>query len=126
MKAKGAEQKHVPLHQQIEKVVSTIPGLQYWKDFITLEEESEIVRHLETEDWAIDLKRRVLQYGYTFNHVTQQVKLSTPTPPMPDWLEFLRRRLVERGVFDVLPDQVIINEYMVYLLLYAIIPRRNE
>lgn len=108
-----ADSSHVPLHTQIEKLVATIPGLRYIRDFVSLEEEQSMVDHLEKEEWATDLKRRVLQYGYTFNHQTQHVKLSTPTPPMPTWLEFLRSRSVERGVFDVLPDQLIVNEYMV-------------
>lgn len=108
-----AQPKHIPLATQIENLVATIPGLVYIRDFVTLEEEMAITENLEKEDWATDLKRRVLQYGYTFNHQTQHVKLSTPTPPMPSWLEFLRNRLVERGVFDTLPDQLIVNEYMV-------------
>lgn len=92
---------------EMDIIVKSIPGLTYIKDFITLEEEERIVfksksikitasnfffqaQHINDSEWAIDLKRRVQQYGYTFNHESQQVKISTPTPPMPQWLEFLR------------------------------------
>jgi len=88
-----------------------IPGLVYVRDFITKDEEKEIVKNVDKENWSHDLKRRVQQYGYTFSYETKQVDPNFPTDPMPSWLEPVRNRLVEGKYFPVLPDQLIINEY---------------
>jgi hypothetical protein len=50
----------MPNTSETDEYVNAIPGLVYIRDFITSEEENEISKNLDSENWATDLKRRVL------------------------------------------------------------------
>lgn len=59
--------------QEKEVEIEDIKGLTYIPNFITQEEQDNIVQQLDgalNENWAHDLKRRVQQYGYRFIYVS--------------------------------------------------------
>src|SRR4051812_44569661 len=77
-KSKSKEDFEDERKQAVDEVVKSVKGLVYVREFITKDEETEIVKYLDDQEWATDLKRRVQQYGYTFTHLTQQVTVYNP------------------------------------------------
>lgn len=43
-------------------------GLTYVENFITNEEERELLEHIDRGQWLFDLKRRVQHYGYKYDY----------------------------------------------------------
>jgi alkylated DNA repair dioxygenase AlkB len=70
------------------------------------------VKYLDEQTWEEDLKRRVLQFGYRFNHQSQNLELSRRVDPIPLTLQPIIQRLMEGNHFSQLPDQIIVNEYL--------------
>lgn len=132
----------------MEKIASAISGLTYMTDFITLgikclfkflklDEQKTIVEELDgnlKENWAVDLKRRVQQYGYKYafsllfskkkihaqrsryRHEESCTSYSIYFIANNEKVTFSNfpcngLRLVDMKFFPKLPDQVIINEY---------------
>lgn len=86
---------------EIRAESATIPnveGLIYVKDWLSVEEELEIVKKLDHPDkcWSNDLKRRVQQYGYKFNYVTRSLDMESNVGPLPDFLQSVGNRLKVR------------------------------
>jgi alkylated DNA repair dioxygenase AlkB len=89
-----------------------IEGLSYVPDFITPEEENEIIRLVDGGTWLDDLKRRVQHYGWKYDYKARKITPSAYLGPIPDWTQGLARRLFEAGLMTQMADQVIINEYL--------------
>lgn len=89
----------------------SIQGLSYIEDWISPAHEAELIAQIDTCAWSTELKRRVQHYGYRYDYSARQIKPDLYLAPLPDWALSLAQRLVEQGLFSVMPDQVIINEY---------------
>ncbi|PRP79913.1 prolyl endopeptidase-like [Planoprotostelium fungivorum] len=74
-------------------------GLWLFRDFITREEESNLVQQLEASRWSNKIGRRVQHYGYEFNYSTKHVDTAetNPTPPIPSFLQPFVDRLSRLG-----------------------------
>lgn len=94
------------------KAEQQIPGLKYLTDYITKEEELELIAIIDKQPWLLDLKRRVQHYGYKYDYKNKAIDQSHYLGPLPNWLNSLSKQLCTKGIFKVLPDQVIINEYI--------------
>jgi len=79
---------------------------------IALNEESHLLRTIDSQPWLTDLKRRVQHYGYRYDYSAREVTEASRLDPLPDWLAEIGARLVSEGHFEREPDQVIINEYL--------------
>ena len=90
----------------------SIPGLTYRPDFITLEEETELMAAVDGAPWLPDLRRRVQHYGYRYDYRVRTVDLSQRLGPLPSWADGLAERLVSDGHMPARPDQMIVNEYL--------------
>ena len=88
-----------------------IPGLTYISDYITLEQELELVKIIDTKPWIDELKRRVQHYGYKYDYKSRSLDNQDYLGPIPDWLAIMSNKLFSDGIFERMPDQVIINEY---------------
>lgn len=95
-----------PLHVD----TASVPGMQLLSHFITKDEHSALVNFVDKQTWSTQLSRRVQQYGFAYDY-THPLQRPAPTVAIPTEFAFLVRRLVERGLFDRTPDQVIVNEY---------------
>ncbi len=62
--------------------------------------------------WRRDLERRVQHYGWRYDYGARAITRDMQIGPLPDWLTGITRRLAATGLFDRLPDQVIVNEYL--------------
>ncbi|MCD6035583.1 MAG: 2OG-Fe(II) oxygenase superfamily protein [Rickettsiales bacterium] len=91
--------------------VERIPGLQYIPDYITSDQEAELLSCIDAQSWLRDLKRRVQHYGWKYDYKARSITGDLRLGPLPDWLERYCNKLQGDGVFEKVPDQVIINEY---------------
>ena len=89
-----------------------IPGLSCMTDYISADREQALLSALDQHDWLSDLKRRVQHYGYKYDYKAQAVDAKAYLGPMPAWASDLCKKLAEDGIFPVMPDQVIVNEYL--------------
>jgi len=89
-----------------------IQGLRYIPDFITPDEEKILIGRIYDQPWLDDLKRRVQHYGYKYDYAAKTIDHEAYLGPLPDWLALLCQKLHKEQIFALLPDQVIVNEYL--------------
>ena len=89
-----------------------VPGLSYVRDFVSEDEEGDIVAVIDQADWSSELHRRVQHYGWRYDYKARQVDSSMRLGPLPEWAVHIARRLQSKGLLHDLPDQVIVNEYI--------------
>ena len=89
-----------------------IEGLVYIDNFITLDEEKELIEIINNLSWLNELSRRVQHYGYRYDYKRRIIDNSLKIGALPFWMSKLAVRLFEQGHIDEIPDQVIINEYL--------------
>ena len=86
-----------------------IQGLALREDFLTREEEEELIKNIDDQPWNTSLKRRTQHYGYMYDYTSKSV--AKRTDPIPEWCDFVVERLCTLGVLEQKPNQMIINEY---------------
>lgn len=86
-------------------------GVQYFQNFITEVEESNLLSEIDSHEWCTDLKRRTQHYGYKYDYTKKKIDKSMYVGTIPTWIKFYCNKLINLG-FDKTPDQVIINEYL--------------
>lgn len=89
-----------------------IPGLTYVPNFLTSEEHDELLKQVDSEPWLDDLRRRVQHHGYRYDYRKRAIDESMQLGSLPDWAQTLAKRLNREGYIAVVPDQVIVNEYL--------------
>lgn len=89
-----------------------IPGLTLSDDWIGKSEEKQLLEQVDGGNWRNDLKRRVQHYGFRYDYRARSILPVDYLGPLPGWLTVLAGRLVDKGVFSSVPDQVIVNEYL--------------
>ena len=95
-----------------QRSVPAAPGLYYLPGFLTAEQQTEIIRRLDSAGWNNDLRRRVQQYGWRYDYRARAITPDMYLGTLPDWLQALARQVYdETGLFDRVPEQVIVNEY---------------
>jgi alkylated DNA repair dioxygenase AlkB len=98
---------------EIEKETTpNISGLTYVPDFITRDEEAVLLAAIDEQSWLSDLKRRVQHYGYKYDYKARAVTEDSFIDTLPSWVEPFARTLKSDGLFQSVPDQVIVNEYL--------------
>jgi alkylated DNA repair dioxygenase AlkB len=104
-----------PIPENFDKVphpgISKIVGLTYIPNFISEEEEQNLLLMIEKNEWLSDLKRRVQHYGWKYDYRARNIDYSMYLGQLPDWALGFANRLYERRLTTELADQVIINEY---------------
>lgn len=91
--------------------IPKIPGLVYIPDYITQEEQNQLLSIIEQQVWSTKLKRLVQHYGYQYDYKNGLLASSSYLGSLPNWLKSLAERLLQDSLTPILPDQVIINEY---------------
>lgn len=105
----GIQNLTVPLFPEEDN--TNIPGLSYRPNFIDETTEEKLIRTIDKQPWLTDLKRRVQHYGYRYDYKARSVSPDLKLGDIPAWLMPYCERLQCEGLFDRVPDQVIINEY---------------
>lgn len=96
------------VQQMNEEALRRIEGLTYTEGFISVAEETELLRRLEEVPWSTELQRRVYSFGSRYSPEGEKL----PREPLPDWVQELAQRLYDRGLFKPLPDRALANEYL--------------
>lgn len=107
------------LHLDMEKKDTTSwpEGLTCLGEVISVEQEDEILYHVNHHQWDTFLKRRVQHYGYRYDYrlrtIENKAKLPQAQKPedLPVWSLDLARNLLEKKLIPKLPNQLIVNEY---------------
>lgn len=89
-----------------------ISGLNVYFEFISREEEKELLLNIDKNEWLSDLKRRVQHYGYKYDYKARRIDQNFFIGEIPDWMTFLSNRLQTLKLISFKPDQAIINEYI--------------
>ena len=85
-------------------------GLIVVENFITKEEESELMKNIYEYEWSDQLKRRVQQYGYNYSYTKRNLSQDDLADEIPTFLQPLSENL--KHYFNgKMPEQLIINEY---------------
>lgn len=92
-------------------LIKDIPGLQYIEDYLSDDEQSTILAHVEEGEWLKDLKRRVQHYGFKYDYKARKIDMGMHVGDFPKWLKELSLKLHQEGYMPKEADQVIINEY---------------
>ena len=95
--------------------VDTVPGLKFLEGFLTSEHQGYCVQQVDAavDEWRNDLSRRVQHYGWRYDYKARAITPDMHIGALPNWLDDLARRLYdETGLFDRVPEQVIVNEYL--------------
>ena len=89
-----------------------IPGLHYHPSYVSSEAQLLLLDAIDQQPWSTELRRRVQHYGYRYDYTSHQVTAQMQAAPFPAWLSALATQLHADGRCPLLPDQVIINEYV--------------
>ncbi len=88
-----------------------IPGLKYIPNFITEQEEANLITLINEHEWLTDLTRRVQHYGWKYDYRARFIDHHMRLGPLPYWAQALSMRLKQNGLINEIPDQIIVNEY---------------
>ncbi|HLX53793.1 MAG TPA: alpha-ketoglutarate-dependent dioxygenase AlkB [Aquella sp.] len=94
------------------KNAAQINGLKVYFDFITRKEETELLFNIDKNEWLSGLKRRVQHFGYKYDYKKRQIDRGFFIGEIPNWMNFLFKRLSDKEIISFDPDQAIINEYV--------------
>jgi alkylated DNA repair dioxygenase AlkB len=89
----------------------SIYGLELYFDFISPEEEKQLLKNIDNNLWLSDLSRRVQHYGYKYDYRARKIDNSYYLGELPNWLKNLALKLYNNNLIEFIPDQAIINEY---------------
>lgn len=95
--------------------VPAVEGLFITPNFLTPEEQQDCIRQVDAnpELWLNDLSRRVQHHGWRYDYKARAITPDMYLGHFPPYLQALARRVHdETGLFDRVPEQVIINEYL--------------
>lgn len=93
------------------KNASQINGLELHYNFITPEEEQFLLKNIDEQHWLEELSRRVQHYGYKYDYKHRSVNKNFYIGKIPEYMQFLLKRLQEKGLTSADFDQAIVNEY---------------
>lgn len=90
-------------------ISTLIPGLVYEDDFITKDEELELLDIVNELEWTDVLKRRVQHHGYSYDYVRKRIEKKGPLPnELLSITERVSEHLLDNGQQF---NQIIVNEY---------------
>ncbi|MBW8882384.1 MAG: alpha-ketoglutarate-dependent dioxygenase AlkB [Asticcacaulis sp.] len=88
-----------------------LAGLNYVEDYITPDEEAELIAEIDRRPWSLELLRRRQWYGWAYGDTALGQPDDYQPQPMEEWLNVFGRRLFADGHFDGVPQRALVNEY---------------
>ena len=88
-------------------------GLTYTPMWLSQTQQDSLLQLIDTSKWSVDLGRRTQHYGRRYNYSTGHVEGPNSAPQLPALFSELAERLYEERVMQKIPDQMIVNEYLV-------------
>jgi hypothetical protein len=96
-------------HSQQILNIGGVPGLYYYPNFVSPEEERLLINDIDSNEWDNTLKRRVQHFGLRYDYTSKSVDKSATIEPLPDFCSDTVSRLVALELFPKTPDQCIVN-----------------
>lgn len=92
--------------------MNQINGLTLLENFITEQEENELIGYINSNQWDNKIKRRVQHYGHVFDYQIKKVD-SQKHIPIPQWMDNMLLKLNKINLLSgFVPNQCTINEYL--------------
>nr|AKM76726.1 RNA-binding (RRM/RBD/RNP motifs) family protein [Francoa sonchifolia] len=92
-----------------------INGIYLWHDFITAEEELQLLAAVDDRPWIFLAKRRVQHYGYEFCYQTRNVDTQKHLGELPSFVSPVLEKIPSLPDLDapanLILDQLTVNEY---------------
>lgn len=89
--------------------IPDVPGLGYVADYITAEEERDLLATIDRQPWRMEWERRRQIYGLSYGNAKGEARV---LGPLPSWLMPLAERVVRDGHLSDPVANVVINEYL--------------
>lgn len=90
-----------------------IPGVHLLHDFVSKNEEEELLTEVDSRPWHHLAKRRVQHYGYAFCYDTRNVDTSKYLGELPCFVSPIIERISLFSCYATQVDQLTVNEYPV-------------
>lgn len=90
--------------------VEMVPGLRYYPDYLSHEEQADVLAIIDGQPWLPGLKRRVQHYGYRYDYTRRAVDGSSYLGPLPEWGQQVARKVTKKKQLELVPNQLIVNE----------------
>lgn len=84
-------------------------GLSLDLEFLTPEEELNLIKYLDSQSWSTALSRRTQHYGYVYDYSGRKKVKSMPAPVISGPLADIATRIEDKQLMK--PVQCIVNEY---------------
>jgi alkylated DNA repair dioxygenase AlkB len=97
------------LFSTAETANDPVPGFSLQADYVTADEERELLAHVENGPWETDWRRRIQQYGLGYSDSGGK---PTWIRDLPEWLLPLAERVARDAGFERFPENCVINEYI--------------
>lgn len=119
-KVKGSGTDHIPECTSVSESI-VIDGLSILNEFVSVEEELELLESLELTSWQETLSRKVQHYGFNFNYKALMVDFDTSSPDIPLKCLEVAERIIDTTYipennsslkFSQLINQLTVNEYL--------------
>ena len=91
-----------------QQIIPDIPGLAYYADFVSSDEERELLEAANGEAWSTHWKRRTQYYGQRYGVTVDEGTYRE----IPLWSRVVMERLVSTSILAGLPTQMGVNEYL--------------
>lgn len=88
--------------------VPPVPGLAYVADYVTADEERELLAAIDREPWQTDWQRRRQVYGLSYGSARSEGRT---LGPLPRWLAPYADRIRRDGHLEDDVVNVVVNEY---------------
>lgn len=102
---------HANSEKELHSNDQYIEGLTYIPNFVDSIEQNKLLHFINSSTWLTDLKRRVQHYGYKYDYKARAINYSMYLGKLPEWALEVAEKLCKENVIEVIPDQLIINEY---------------
>ena len=89
-----------------------VPGLSLVSGWLGADERQVLLEAVDAGEWSNDLRRRVQQFGWRYDHRRRTVDRESFLGPLPGHLAPLAVRLADEGWAERAYDQIIVNEYL--------------
>jgi alkylated DNA repair dioxygenase AlkB len=86
-----------------------VPGFSLKRDYVTPDEEGDLIARVDEGAWENDYKRRIQQFGLGYSSGESRPKWLRD---FPDWLKDLAERVAGDSNFERFPENCVINEYV--------------
>jgi alkylated DNA repair dioxygenase AlkB len=94
----------------IAPVSSDVPGFRIDLEYISADEERQLLAHIDEQPWQSDYRRRIQQYG--LGYAPSGGRNTTWVRDFPSWLMPLAERVAADARFERFPENCVINEYV--------------